>query len=220
MSFSLSRLPARWGVNRSASYMRARVAARLGGDVAPTKGEAWLWLQHARNRGLDAVQRRLRPEGDSSSSPTQQDGIDVAKPEGSHPRLPASRDLRGSVDPWQHRSQPSIPKQPVERASKLRMIPSGDEAAAGLYQSIDLHMCIHAQRMRTKQPNRLVRAGSVDGGGHEQDLVDREPWKYIASAAKSPRFGPSRSPRCVSREGLPARCIVRSGCRRPARQVG
>jgi hypothetical protein len=173
--------------------MRARVADQLRGDVAPTKGEAWLWLQHARNRGLDAIQRRLRPEGDSSSSRAQQVGIDVAKPEGSHPRLPASRDLRGSVDPWRHRSQPSIPKQPVERASKLRMIPSGDEAAAGLYQSIDLHMCIHAQRMRTKQPNRLVRAGSVDGGGHEQDLVDREPWKYIASAAKSPRFGPSRS---------------------------
>jgi hypothetical protein len=100
---------------------------------------------------------------DSSGSCTKQHSINVAKPERSHPRLPGACDLRCSVDAGQHRSQPPLPEQPVERASKLRLIASGYKAAPSLQHSIDLCTCIHAERMRMGQTDRAVRDTSVDG---------------------------------------------------------
>ena len=69
-----------------------------------------------------------------------------------------------SVDARQHRSQPSLPEQPVERASKLRMIPPGHEAATSLQRSIDLCICIHTEEDADAAENRAVYARSVDGG--------------------------------------------------------
>jgi hypothetical protein len=45
----------------------------------------------------------------------------------------------------------------------VRMIAPGYGAAPILQQSIDLSMCIHGERMRTRQTYRAVQARSVDG---------------------------------------------------------
>ena len=80
----------------------------------------------------------------------------MAKPDRSHPRLPAARDFRSSVDARQHRSQPSLPEQPVERTGKLRMIPPGHKAATNLQRSIDLCICTHTEEDADAGTNRAA----------------------------------------------------------------
>jgi len=83
----------------------------------------------------------------------------MAKRDRSHPRLPAARDRRSSVDPRQHHSQSPLPEQPVERASEVQMIAPGHQAATSLQQRIDLCICTHTERMRTQQTIVRSRLG-------------------------------------------------------------
>jgi len=71
------------------------------------------------------VQGRVWPERNPSSRGTQQHSILVTECERSGPCLPTVGDIGAGTDTGQYRSQPPVAHQPVERASKLRMIASG-----------------------------------------------------------------------------------------------